>query len=125
MRLILFVNDLSFPSFFCCAGFLGSTFGEGDGEGEGKGVGSGVGLGLTMGSASKAAFRAFLERTASAIPINSTAAITTAITLKRFFARSEPVNDSEILGKGSLATGAFAAPRAATAELIAVRSGSG
>ena len=104
MPLILFVNDLSFPSFFG-AGFLGSTFGEGDGEGDGSGVGSGVGLGLTA-TIGSAGVKEFLERTASTMPISSTAATATAISLKRFFARSEPVSDSEILGKGSLATGA-------------------
>ena len=106
MPLILFVSDLSFPSFFG-TGFLGSTFGEGDGEGEGSGVGSGVGLGLTAttGSAGETAFR---DRTASTMPISSTAATTIAIILKRFFARSEPVSDREILGKGSLGTGASA-----------------
>jgi len=81
----------------------------GDGEGEGSGVGSGVGLGLglatTTGSKGVATNR---ERTASVIPISSTAAATVAITLIRFFACAEPVSEREILGKGSLAAATFA-----------------
>ena len=90
------------PFFFSGVGvgFAASRLGEGDGDGEG--LGSGVGLGLGVATTTGCAGRFSLEPTASAIPINNTAATIIANILNLFLARSEPVREREILGKGSL-----------------------
>ena len=89
-------------------GFAASRFGEGDGKG--SGVGSAVGVGLGLGTTTTGCTGELTrEPIANAIPSKSTAATITATTLNRFLARSEPVREREILGKGYLVAAVSAA----------------
>jgi hypothetical protein len=98
--------EFPFASFFgCTSGFLGCDFGVGDGEGDG--VGSNVGLGLAA-IVTSVGVEPLLERTTKANAIKSNAVIISATICSRFLAWSEPVNESEILGKTGLASATLA-----------------
>jgi len=94
----LFHAERVFDSFFgSTTGFVASGLGVAVGDGDGDG--SRVGLGLALTSAASTGAMVLRDRIVSVIPTSSKATTATAIILRCFFDLSDPLSETETLGK--------------------------